>query len=516
MNVYAANQLYQADQITIEKQGISSTELMERAATQVFNWFHQRLQGAPVPIHIFCGIGNNGGDGLVLGRLLIEHGYSVHVYIANFTDKRSDDFLENYDRIKEVTNSWPILLRSADDFPAIQQEDIIVDCIFGIGLNRPPEGWVKKLIQYINQQKAFTLAVDIPSGLSANEALLDPEAVIQANHTLSFQAPKLNFFLPETGKFVPYFEVLDIGLDQEFLMGLRPLAQVVYKPLVQGLYRQREKFSHKGTYGHTLIMGGSKGKIGAMVLSSRAALKTGAGWVSAYVPACGNDILQTAAPEVMCESDSAEVHLESFTTSVEPAAIAIGMGMGTEKATQKGFLEFLESVKCPVVIDADALNCLSQQPVTALKLPANAILTPHEGELKRLLGSWDNDLEKIEKAKNFSKKHHCTLILKGANSLIIQGDLMYINSTGNPGMATAGSGDVLSGMLAGLLAQGYTPLEAAIMGVYLHGSAGNIASQELGYEALIASSIIDNIGAAFLGLFQQEQAQNPEGETTSQ
>ncbi|MAK36631.1 MAG: NAD(P)H-hydrate epimerase, partial [Flavobacteriaceae bacterium] len=215
MKLFSAAQLQEADKVTTKKHGVTLVELMERAGTQIFNWLHHRMQGAQVPIHIFCGIGNNGGDGLVVGRLLIEHGYNVHVYIANFTDKRSKCFLINYDRIKEVTKKWPKLMTSETDFPEIKPEDIIIDGLFGIGLNRPPEGWVKNLIQYVNKQKSFKLSIDIPSGMYANKALEDAEAVIKANHTLTFQAPKLSFFLPETGRFAPYFEVLEIGLDPE-------------------------------------------------------------------------------------------------------------------------------------------------------------------------------------------------------------------------------------------------------------------------------------------------------------
>ncbi|HPF10208.1 MAG TPA: NAD(P)H-hydrate dehydratase [Flavobacteriaceae bacterium] len=505
MKIFSAKQLYEADAITLEKQGIQSIDLMERAATQIFNWLHQRMQGAQVPIHIFCGIGNNGGDGLALGRLLIENGYNATLYVANFTDKRSPCFLTNYNRVKAITKKWPILMTSENDFPNIHADDIIVDALFGIGLNRAPEGWVKLLIQYLNQQQAFRLSVDIPSGLSANEALLDSEAVIKANHTLTFQAPKLTFFLPETGRFVPYFEVLDIGLDPEYLMTALPLAQLIYKPQAQQFYKQREKFAHKGAFGHVLVVGGSKGKMGAVSLSAKAALKVGAGLVTAFVPACGNDILQVTVPEVMTLPDAAENHLTNITLDWSPSVIAVGMGMGQHPDSVASIENLLTEKKLPYVVDADALNVLSIEKKLLKLLPENTILTPHEGELKRLLGPWKNDFEKLEKAKKFSGKHKVILLLKGAHSVVIYHDKMYINTNGNPGMATAGSGDVLSGLIAGLCAQGYDPLLATVFGVYLHGSAGDIAANQLGFEAMMASDIIANIGSAFLNLFQQEQ-----------
>jgi len=284
MNVFSAQQFYLADQETMRSQSLQSIDLMERAANQLFEWFHRRLQGAPVPIRIFAGIGNNGGDGLALGRMLVQGGYNVNIYIANFSEHRSPDFLTNYDRYKKVTKKWPVLMSSSADFPEIEEEDILVDCIFGIGLNRAPSGWVKELINYLNASGAFILSVDLPSGLSADGPLLDPEAVVKANHTLTFQAPKLAFFLPQTGRFVPYFEVLDIGLDREFMNNLKPIAKLVDQFFAQNIYRQRDKFAHKGTFGHALIIGGSKGKMGAMVLSSKSALKGGAGLVTAYVP----------------------------------------------------------------------------------------------------------------------------------------------------------------------------------------------------------------------------------------
>lgn len=504
MKIFSSEQFYQADAITTEKQGITSADLMERAGTQIYNWLHHRMQGAQVPVHIFCGIGNNGGDGLVVGRLLIESGYLVHMYVVNCSDKRSKNFLINYDRIKNITKEWPKLMKSETDFPEIHPDDIIIDAIFGIGLNRCPGGWVKQLIQYLNESKAFKLAVDIPSGMHANLPLEDPEAVLKANHTLTFQSPKLAFFLPETGAFVPYFEVLDIGLDPQFLSETAPIAQLIDKAEAQQFYKQRAKYDHKGTYGHALIVGGSYGKIGAVVLSSKATLKIGAGMVTVFSPKCGYNMLQTAFPEAMVVTDKSDHHISEITTEFIPSAIGIGMGMGTHPESLSALKELFKSSKAAMVIDADALNALSQSKELLKVLPKQSILTPHIGELKRLIGDWTNDYDKLEKATAFAKKHKAILVLKGANTITIFDEKLYINSTGNPGMATAGSGDVLSGMITGLVSQGYDPLLSAVFGVYLHGSAGNIASQSMGFEAVTASDIIDNIGNAYLALFEQE------------
>tara|TARA_R110002049_G_scaffold8479_13_gene46045 strand:+ start:532 stop:2067 length:1536 start_codon:yes stop_codon:yes gene_type:complete len=504
MKIFSTQQLQEADKQTTEKHGISSIDLMENAGTQIFNWLHQRMQGAQVPIHIFCGIGNNGGDGLVVGRLLINHGYNVNIYIANFTDKRSKCFLINYDRIKDITKKWPVLMTSEEDFPEINPEDIIIDALFGIGLNRPPEGWVKELILYLNSKKSFKLAIDIPSGLYANQPVSDFEAVLRANHTLTFQAPKLAFFLPETGKFVTYFEVLDIGLDPEYLHNTQGLAQLIGKIEAQQFYRQREKYAHKGNYGHTLIIAGSYGKIGAATLSAKAAFRIGAGLVSCFVPECGYNIMQTSVPEAMVLTDKEDDLITEIEYDFEPSAIAVGMGIGIKPETVKALKTLLANTETPLVIDADALNCISENNELLGLLPKHSILTPHPGELARLIGEWNDDYEKIEMVKAFSKKYDVLVVVKGSNTLTVLADAIYINTTGNPGMATAGSGDALSGAIAGLLSQGYDPLMAAVFAVYLHGSAGNIVAQEIGYESVMAGDIIDAFGAAYLTLFEQE------------
>lgn len=505
MKIFSSKQFYEADKITTKKQEITSVDLMERAAGQIFNWLHQRLQGAQVPIHIFCGIGNNGGDGLALGRLLIEAGYNVKSYVTNFKDKRSPCFLINYGRYKDVTKDWPLLMTSAEDFPQIAGEDIIIDALFGIGLNRPPEGWVKELIQFLNASPAYKLAIDIPSGLYAEQAIEDPDAIIKPNHTLTFQAPKLSFFLPESGPYVTFYEVLNIGLDQEFLQKTEGLAQIIAKPEAQLFYKQRNKYAHKGNFGHALIAAGSYGSMGAAVLSTKATMRIGAGKVTAFIPECGYTTMQISVPEAMVKTDKNEKVLSKIDIDFMPDAIGVGMGMGTSKESVAALRGLLKNVACPILLDADALNCISSTKTLLKLIPQNAILTPHAGELERLIGEWTDDYDKIEKTKAFSKKYNVIVIIKGANTIVISEDEMYINTTGNPGMATAGSGDVLSGVITGLVAQGYDPLMSSVFGAYLHGSAGNIASQIIGFEAMMASDIIAHLGDAFIELFRKEE-----------
>ncbi|MGW9685941.1 NAD(P)H-hydrate dehydratase [Flagellimonas sp. 2504JD1-5] len=501
MKIFTAKQIYQADKFTIAKQQIASDELMERAALQLFEWMHSRLQGAQVTIQLFCGIGNNGGDGIALARHLHEHGYNIKVHVVNYSEKRSKDFLLNLERLKD-RKIWPEFINEEACLPEITPNDIIVDAIFGIGLNRQPENWVGNLIGHINTSSAFVLAVDIPSGMPMDRKPWNPSHVIEASYVLSFQAPKLVFFLPETGVYVNQWEILDIGLDQEFIATTEVGYELVAKPAVLGMYRPRLKFSHKGTYGHSVIVGGSYGKIGAVQLASKACLTMGSGLVTAYVPECGYHSLQTAVPELMVLTDDEDDKIVQIDIPFEPSVVGIGMGMGTDEETYKAFGEFLKKIPTPIVIDADGLNILSKHPKLLKEVPKQSVLTSHPKELERLIGIWKDDFEKLEKAKNFAAKYNCILLIKGAHTMIVDSNKVYVNTTGNPGLATAGSGDVLTGIITGLMAQGYDSLQSAIFGVYLHGLAGDIKASRVGYEALNATGIIDSIGEAYMELLR--------------
>jgi len=504
MKIFDIAQLAEADKVTIKNQEISSADLMERAATLVFNDIHAKLNGAQILIKIFCGIGNNGGDGLVIGRLLLEHGYQVTVYVVNYSNKRSEDFLLNYDRIKEVNNDWPEVIKDKDDFPEINSKDFIIDAMFGIGLNRPLEEWVGNLVKYINKSGAFIVAVDMPSGLFADKIPSKDQAVVKANVTITFQSPKLIFFLPQAAKYIGDMQVIDIGLDREYLAKAKVNKQLIGKPEAQLLYQPRTSFSHKGDFGHSLIVGGSYGKIGSISLTAKAALRTGAGLVTIFSPKCGYQILQTILPEAMVLTDKMEENLSNIDFDLSPDVICFGMGAGTSSETMQAFKSLLEKTKKPMVIDADGLNLLSKDNELLKLLPENSVLTPHPGELERLIGKWKDDFDKLYKSKKFCKKYDIILVIKGAHTITIFQDDIYINNTGNPGMATAGSGDVLSGVITSLISQQYEPLIAAVLGVYLHGRTGDIMAEELSYQGLIAGDIANNIGRSFLDLFKKD------------
>lgn len=514
MKIFNTQQIYLAAAATIEKEQIPSFNLMERAGGYIYEWMHQRLQGQSVPIKVFCGIGNNAGNGLVVARLLLKNNYNVDTYIVNCSDKRSPDFLKAYDTLKSEVKKWPEIIKSESDFPIISPQDIVVDAVFGIGLNRCPDPWIQQLFLKINESKAYTLSIDIPSGMYADRGIEENDIVIQATFVLSFMSPKLAFFLPETGKYINMWDSIDIGLEPEFLNTIETDISLISKVEIQQMYKGRSQFTHKGMFGHSLIIGGSFGKMGAVQLAAKAALRAGSGLVTAYVPQIGVPLLQTALPEVMVETDNFNGKVfEEIDFQTEANAIAIGPGMGTDEKTVAAMQSFLKSQKSPIVIDADAINIIAKRPALMEQVPNLSIFTPHPGELARLIGKWKDDFDKLEKAAHFAKNHNIIIVLKGAHTIIIYDVKFYINTTGNPGLSTAGTGDVLTGVITGYLAQGYHPVEASIMGVYLHGLAADTAVNQYGIEGLIASDVTEFLGRAVMDLFAKPEA--PEGQAQS-
>ena len=502
MKILSAAQQYEADKITITKGAITSADLMEHAATICFQWIHNRLQGNSIPIHVFCGTGNNGGDGLVIGRHLKQHGYNVHLYVINCSNERTQDFLTNYERLKEI-GVWPEMVTCKTELPELTEDVMIVDAIFGLGLTRPPEDVLKEVIQHINATNAYVLSVDVPSGLYAGKSVEDKDAVIRAYHTLTFQSPKLSFLLPENQEYINSWEVIDIGLDAEYLYNVEVDHHIIGKENVLSFYKYRKKFSHKGDFGHSLIMGGSYGKVGAAVLATKAALKVGSGLVTTYIPKCGYEVLQSSVPEAMVEVDLLN-EISNFKSKVKASVIGVGVGLGTSAKTAKGFAQFLEKNKKPLVIDADAINLLAKDKILLKLIPENSVLTPHPKELERLVGTCKDDYDRLAKLNKLATTHKLTIVLKGAYTAISYEGICYFNATGNPGLATGGSGDVLTGMITGLMAQGYSGFEASVLGVYLHGHTADIAMADEVYETFIASDILNYLPDAFKELFKKE------------
>lgn len=509
MKILDASQVRQAEEQTIEKQGLEEHDLMERASMGVFRYIHERMQGSPIPIYIFCGIGNNGGDGLALARHLFDHGYHLQVFLVNYGAKRSEGFLHQLEQLK-TRKVYPEYVNSPDDLPDFSPNALIVDSLFGIGLNRDPDELVQAVVRGINEAPCFVLAVDMPSGMFLDRIPHRPEWVIQADIVLTFQTPKLVFFLPDTYDYIGNWQILDIGLDPEYLDGLQADFELLGPQDMLPWYRERHAFSHKGSFGHVLITGGKRGFMGAVMLAARGCLRAGAGKVTAMVPECGLIPMQSSLPEVMVsvakappsegekKAGESKSVLESLELPFKPDAVVMGMGMGTHEKTLLAFREFLRSFKGGLVLDADALNLLGKNQRLLRLLPPATILLPHPGELKGLIGKWKDDFDKLTKARKFVNIYRCILVIKGAHTLIVHEGGTYVNRTGNPGMATAGSGDVLAGIVGALLAQKYSPLQSAALGVMLHGLAGDIAASQLGFEAVTASDIIENLGRAFM------------------
>jgi len=497
MKIFLSEQVREADAYTIKHEPISSINLMERAAGKCFDYISNNFNADIY--HIFAGPGNNGGDGLVIARMLAESDKKVFVYIVKFTDKFSDDFAENLKRLNAQNKATVREIKDLYKFPEFNEGEIIIDAIFGSGLSRPVQGFVAEVIHKINEAENTVLAVDIPSGLFGEDNSENlPNNIVKADFTLTFQFPKLAFLLPDNHKFVGEFELFDIGVHKDYIK--QTPAKYFYTEQADIKIKNREKFSHKGIYGHALIYAGSYGKTGALVLASKSCLRTGVGLLSGYIPKTSYNIYQTAVSEAMCYTFNDET--ASFQTPDLSVynAIGVGPGIGKDRLSLAVFTDIIQKnmKKSTMVIDADAINLLSENKYLLKELPENSILTPHPGEFKRLVKDYKNDTEKLEKLQKFASKHKLVIVLKGANTVVATPDgRLYFNTTGNAGMATAGSGDVLTGIILSLLAQKYNPLQAAVFGVYIHGLAGDFAANELGQDGLIASDIIDNLPKAF-------------------
>lgn len=505
MKILKSSQIREVDSYTIKNEPIKSIDLMERAAGTISEWISNNIDNNHV-IKIFCGPGNNGGDGLSIARQLYQMNYKVEVYILKITDKFSNDCQLNLERLKEINSISFNEICSSDDFPKMDSGDIIIDGLFGSGLTRKLEGLAKELVMHLNLSEAEIIAIDIPSGLfGENNDENELNSAIKAKTTLSFQMPKLAFMFPDNYKNVGNWEILPIGLNQEFINQQESNYFIIDSKIVKKSLKKREKFSHKGTYGHVLMVSGSYGKMGAAILSSKAALRTGAGLVTTHIPKIGYQIIQTALPEAMISIDWSDVIVTSVPDIENYNAIGIGPGIGTKKNTQKALEELLSNVNSPMVIDADGLNIISENKDLIKKIPKNSILTPHPKEFERLIGKFDKNYERLQRQIDFAVNNEVYILLKGAHSALACPDgEVYFNSTGNPGMATAGSGDVLTGVILSLLGQGYSAKDAAVNGVFIHGLAADIAVKIIGVEALIASDIIENIGNAYLKILKDE------------
>ena len=498
MKIFASNVIREIDNATCEAQNINSIDLMERAAREVADKIMSRFY-ATQRILVIAGPGNNGGDALAVARMLFEGGYrKVEVFLFNVVGKLSHDCDE--ERKKLITMDGIDFTEVKRDFspPYLSQNDVVVDGLFGSGLRQPLQGGFVMLARYINDSGAFVISIDVPSGLFGewNENVLHRD-MIHANITYAFQNPRLSFFFEENADVLGDWELLDINLDVEKMKSMPTDFMLVEASSVLPFLKPRPKFSAKRDYGSALIMAGSLGMMGAAVMSAKACLRTGAGLVTVHSAKRGMPILQTAVPEAMFEPDRNENFISDMSIHHTHQAVAIGPGIGTNDCTIDALESLLKNCKSPLLLDADALNCIARRPSLLEILPAQTIITPHVGEFDRIFGQHPNSEERLKKAIDMAKYYNIIIVLKGHYTATVRPTgRVYFNSTGNPGMATAGSGDVLTGVITAFLAQGYRPEHAATVGVYVHGLAGDIAAQENGEYGLVATDIAANCGKA--------------------
>ena len=483
-----------ADAYTMEHEPISSVDLMERAATQIYFWLMRNLKSKEVSIKIFCGMGNNGGDGLVLARLLATNDIFAQVYIVHVSDNFSHDCEVNYERLKEIPEVPMYGIFSKDDFPKIDDNDIVIDALFGSGLNRPLEGLAAEMVNHINDNHAIRIAIDIASGLNGDSIGIPTNPIVRADYTVSMQFPKMAFLYPENEPFVGKWEVMDIKIHPDYIENVETANFYTTLDVVKPLIHKRGKHSHKGTFGHALLIAGSTGKTGAALLASESCLRSGVGLLTTHLPKAAMLPLQVYLPEAMISPDKSDDCFSQVPDLQPYNAIGAGPGLGKSEETANALKRLIQEAKVPMVLDADALNIISENKTWLSFLPERTIITPHPKEFERLFGKTDNSQQRFELQREMSKQYNIIIVLKGANtSITFPNGSCFFNSTGNPGMATAGSGDVLTGIILSLLAQRYTPEEAAIIGVFMHGRAGDKAAAEKGMEAMIASDIINSL-----------------------
>lgn len=488
MKLFITSQIRELDKYTIDNEPITSIALMERASDKILQQFKKDFS-LQHDVLVLCGPGNNGGDGLALGRMLLQIGYDVQVVLFR-EGKLSAECQQNKERLLE--NFPDFFTEQIQKFAPIEVSDktIIVDALLGSGLTRPLEGIFADGVNWINSLHNKVVSIDIPSGLDGEKCAIHNQIIVKATVTYTLQFPKLAFFFSENEKYVGKWKVIDIQIHSKGIEAQESKWNWVEKPDIVSTIKKRSQFCHKGNFGHIFLFAGSKGMAGAAVLSATSALRAGAGLVTVFGVEENREILQTSIPEAMYISNFND--LQRFTT------FAFGPGMGTAKDTEQILFEILKNVPHPCVIDADALNIISQNPDFWEIIPKKSIITPHPKEFERLFGKGENTFVKIQLALQKAKEYEIIIILKGAyTSVCTSTGEIYINSTGNPGMATGGMGDVLTGIIAGLLSQNYSALDSAILGVYLHGLAADLALENQSEESLLPRDVIEKIGRSY-------------------
>lgn len=497
MKIISQELIRNADAYTIAHEPISSIDLMERASLACVDELLEAVPNAR-EFYIFCGNGNNGGDGLAIARILAKRHFKISVFCIETSKSKSQDNTIQYERLQQaISPTLSIHIHHSIEISqlVIPEHVVIIDALFGSGLHSPIQGLARTCIEHLNSLKATKISVDIPSGLYCDKPQSSDDCIFKADLTISFQYPKLSFLFAENEQFVGDWSIVPIGLSKKFEAQAETLFH--FTILKDVALKHHSRFAHKGSKGHALLISGSTGKVGATVLASRACIHCGCGLATAYIPQGANIILQTAIPEVMTINDTSTDYITTAITCDSYSAVGIGPGIGTHNETQQAILQTIAQCKRPLLLDADALNILSLNKQYLQQLPYETILTPHPGEFDRLTHPHSHSFERLHSQIELSKQTGCIVVLKGKyTSISHPNGMVRFNSTGNHGMATAGSGDVLTGIITSLLAQQYSPFEAAQIGVYIHGLAGDIALKKYTTETLIASSIIEYLSEA--------------------
>lgn len=502
MKIFTSAQIHELDKYTIDHEPIKSIDLMERAARVLTRAITERWPST-IPIIVFAGPGNNGGDALAVSRMLIEQNYQVQTFLFNITGHLSADCAENKKRLCDKKGR-SLLTEITQEFdpPHLDSGMLIVDGLFGSGLNKPLAGGFASLVKYINASKADVVSIDVPSGLMTEDNTYNVSAnIIRATQTLTLGQLKLSFLFPESQAYIGQLRILDIRLSREGMEKIESNYTLMEEDIARQLIMQRDRFAHKGQMGSALIIAGCYGMAGASVLATKACLRAGAGKVTTHVPKRNVAIMQVAVPEAIVSIDREETSFTEGVATEDFQAVGIGPGLGTSEQTAITLIAQLRRTQCPLVIDADALNILASRRAWLQQLPKGVIMTPHPKELDRMEGKCIDSFERLTKARELAERLQGYVILKGHHTAICMPDgHVVFNNSGNAGMATAGSGDVLTGIITGLLARGYERREACMLGVYLHGLAGDLAVRELGEESLIASDLIQYLPKAFVRL----------------
>ncbi|MEY3050331.1 MAG: hypothetical protein RLY31_116 [Bacteroidota bacterium] len=499
MKIFSAEAVRHIDRDTMLREPCSSTDLMERAAFAFFDWFANRYRPSDGPVMVFCGDGNNGGDGFAIARLLWSAGYPVRVWALDGRESRRPDAAHQYHRLQSETDC-PLSDVGPDlPLPAPVRKGIVIDALLGSGLNRPLEGFLAELVTWLNSWPVRRIAVDIPSGLLADGPT--EGCSLYADDTVSFQFPKLAFLLPENAQRVGEWTVVPIGLHPDAIAGTKTDFHLSDLASVSRLVRPRPKFSHKGTFGHALLVAGSRDMPGAALLAARACLRSGTGLLTVHANPDVLSALTAELPEAIHSRDRADTRItrenwKGVTGRFD--AIGIGCGIGQGIRTARALKSLLSQWHRPMVVDADGLNLMARHPDLLTALPPGSILTPHPGECSRLFGPAANSFQRLRQLREQTARLQSFILLKGAHTVVVAPDgNCHFNTTGNPGMATAGSGDVLTGVLTGLLAQGYPPGDASRIGVFWHGLAGDLAAAHGSEPTMLSSDITERLGEAW-------------------